>query len=169
MEKYKIMVCSIKVFQTLMEENGLDDSNVEVFDTTAFVSIVSHAKKSIGEMYFRHGVGDVHYFKENHANVINLDIDDVEADFEDAATVYKAITAEQADDLVSFIKNNEHKDFVIHCHAGISRSGGVALFLFDHFDWVDREDFRINVLPRILPNMRIYRALTNCFEESNLL
>ena len=41
---------------------------------------------------------------------------------------------------------NKHKDksvFIIHCSAGISRSGAVATFLYDKFlSEIDKEQFR---------------------------
>jgi predicted protein tyrosine phosphatase len=161
MEKYRVSVCGIKEFEQLMKSNRLDDSNVEKMEQTAFISIVSPQRQNEGYMFRLHGSGDEHYFKENHPNVLNVDLNDVETDEGD----YKAITSEQSTEIMAFILRNERKDFIIHCHAGISRSGGIALFMFDHFDWVDRGKFNLEVQPRIVPNMRIYRELTKQYSQ----
>ncbi len=48
-------------------------------------------------------------------------------DTEDNVPGYETISAEQAKELVDFIKDNRDRTFIIHCDAGQSRSAGVAL------------------------------------------
>lgn len=62
--------------------------------------------------------------------------------------------------IVDFV--NKHKDkssFIVHCSAGISRSGAVATFIKDKFhDEVDSENFNRNN-KNIQPNLYILKKL----------
>lgn len=62
--------------------------------------------------------------------------------------------------IVDFINLNKDKDnFIIHCSAGISRSGAVALFIHDKFiDCIDKDKFR-RENNQILPNLYILNKL----------
>lgn len=40
----------------------------------------------------------------------------------------------QAECLLKFINDNANKDFLIHCFAGVSRSGAVAKFINEHLE-----------------------------------
>lgn len=124
-----IYVLSHVLFNQRCEENKWTDENVETLNDKAFISIV--------------GTPDVttaleidmteHWFKENHNNVINLNFDDVSEDFMYKGALCKALSDEQAKELVAFIENNIGKEFYIHCLAGISRSRGVAKFIADNY------------------------------------
>ena len=61
--------------------------------------------------------------------------------------------------------NNQNKNFLIHCHAGISRSGAVGLFIRDYFDWADKEYFDTNVMGKIHPNANVYKELKQAYER----
>ena len=76
-----------------------------------------------------------HYLK-NGNNVLNLNFDDITEDVEykteeNEVVTFKAITQEQARQLVDFVESNLGKHFIIHCRAGHSRSQGVARAIYD--------------------------------------
>jgi predicted protein tyrosine phosphatase len=109
---------------------------------------------------------NLHWFKKNHDNVLNLEFDDVESDVAlDGKNKYKAFSEEQAREVAEFIDKNKNKTFLIHCLAGISRSGAVGRFLYDYYPWVDREWFDVNVKSRIQPNQRVYNELKKLLLE----
>jgi predicted protein tyrosine phosphatase len=147
----RVHILSKMGFDNLMETNGINDSNVEKFDSIMFISIVDTQNRK----------GP--YFKENHDNVINLRFDDVEHDGEASPTQEestKAFSEEQADELYKFIKKNREKETcIVHCMAGISRSSGCGLFIVDYTK-SNLEDFNRRH-PWISPNQRVYRMLKN--------
>lgn len=63
--------------------------------------------------------------------VLNIEF----ADSSDNGLKYKnEMTNEQAMEIIQHVLNNENKNtFIIHCSAGISRSGAVAAWLYDYF------------------------------------
>jgi predicted protein tyrosine phosphatase len=147
----RVHILSKMGFDNLMETNGINDSNVEKFDSIMFISIVDTQNQK----------GP--YFKEKHDNVINLRFDDVEHDGEASPTQEestKAFSEEQADELYKFIKKNREKETcIVHCMAGISRSSGCGLFIVDYTK-SNLEDFNRRH-PWISPNQRVYRMLKN--------
>jgi protein tyrosine/serine phosphatase len=163
----KIYVLSQFSFDEIAKENDLDDDNVELFKDTAFISIVN-ANGYDGDMQNRYDSDDLHWFKKNHDNVLNLEFDDVESDVAlDGTNQYTAFSEEQAREVVEFIDKNKNKTFLIHCLAGISRSGAVGRFLYDYYPWVDREWFDVNVKRRIQPNQRVYNELKKVYGYEN--
>ena len=54
---------------------------------------------------------------------------DVTSKYVSATDCYEPITGEQAKEIVEFVKKYEKKNFLVHCTAGISRSGAVAMFI----------------------------------------
>lgn len=145
----RVHILSKMEFDSLMKQNGITDSNVEKFDSIMFISIIDTENRA----------GP--YFKEDHENVINLRFDDVEHDGEASPTQEestKAFSEEQAKDLYEFIKKHrEVETCIVHCMAGISRSGAVGTFVngFCQGDW-DRFK-RDNAY--ISPNGRVSRML----------
>jgi len=155
-------------FDLLMKNHNFTDDNIEEQRNTAFISII--ATKSCNEEYIikKHGVDTKHWFKEKHSNVLNLEFDDIEEDLIFSnGVVYKTITTEQADKIIGFIDKNNNKDFLIHCYAGISRSGAVALFLNDFYDWIDKETFQLDYENRIHPNQKVYHELKMALDRFN--
>lgn len=145
----RVHILSKIEFDKLMINNQINDSNVEKFDSIMFISIVDTQN--------RQGP----YFKENHDNVINLRFDDVENDGESSPTQEaqtKAFSEKQAKELYNFIKKNKDKEqCIVHCMAGISRSGAVGTFVngYCQGDW---ERFKRDN-PHIVPNPRVHRML----------
>jgi len=155
----RVHVLSKVEFDGLMVQNKIVDENVEKFDSIFFISLIdNHNQKG-------------HYFKKDHNNVMNLRFDDVEHDGENPRVLaddpdldnmdsenVKAFSKKQANDLYKFIK--KHRDAetcIVHCMAGISRSGAVGTFVngFAQGDW---ELFKRDN-PFISPNGRVHRML----------
>ena len=91
---------------------------------------------------------------------IDEDIYDEVKDF-----TYKTISDEQLDELYDFImKNKDKKNFVVHCTAGISRSGAVGEFVNDLFG-IPYAEFR-KQNPNIIPNTYIKKKLNEkCYQS----
>ena len=132
---------------------NIDDNNIETLPDVAFISIND-----------THGQWNESWLDRDHPNVLRLWFDDVENDHEVSSPTntisVRAFDSEQAQAVVTFVENNRHKKtFIVHCTAGISRSGAVGQFICDYFN-CDREEFlRIN--PHIYPNARVTRMLNN--------
>ena len=115
-------------FDNLCRTNGWDDNNIP--EDSAFISIIG--TKECREEY------EVHWFKEDHDNVLNLEFDDIsieELTWNECK--FTGITKEQAVRCVNFIDNNIGRNFYIHCKAGKSRSQGVVRFILDMY----KEDY----------------------------
>ena len=122
----KVYVYSQPTFDEYCQNNNLNDSNVENLNDEAFISIIG--TKQVNEDYLNEY--DIkHYFNENHANVLNLEFDDVSEDREWNGIHIKAMTEEQAKECVEFIERNLGKNFKIHCRAGVSRSQALGYFI----------------------------------------
>ena len=150
-ERLWIKVLSKPEFNSLMVNNKVNDENVEGLENLALISIND-----------THGNWAVSWFDSDHPNVLRLWFDDIEHDLETSPTnphKCKAFSPEQAKQVFDFINENYEKDFIVHCSAGISRSGAVGAFINDFFAW-DRLNFEKNN-PHILPNPRVRRMLNN--------
>ena len=77
----------------------------------------------------------------------------------------KTISDEQLDELYDFImKNKDKKNFVVHCTAGVSRSGAVGEFVNDLFG-IPYAEFR-KQNPNIIPNTYIKKKLNEkCYQS----
>ena len=90
---------------------------------------------------------------------IDEDIYDEVKDF-----TYKTISDEQVDELYDFImKNKDKKNFVVHCTAGVSRSGAVGEFVNDLFG-IPYAEFR-KQNPNIIPNTYIKKKLNEKWNQ----
>lgn len=96
------------------------------FLATAFISI--HEPKRLPELF-----GDASdSFLDESENVLNLWFNDCEEDLPDVESVL--FDEEMGRKLINFIeKNKDKKQWVLHCTAGISRSGAIGEFLADYF------------------------------------
>jgi predicted protein tyrosine phosphatase len=82
---------------------------------------------SINECY-----GDVYPLKldRNGSNILTVRFADVQSDgHKRMGHDLKKIDEYNNLLILEFINNNKDKNFIIHCHAGISRSSAVALFI----------------------------------------
>ena len=148
----KVHVFSKREFDGVMNHHKITDENVEKFDSIFFISIVDTDQFSESREP---------HFKEDHENVMNLAFDDVEHDLEASPTQQygcKAFSEKQANALFNFIKKHRDKETcIVHCMAGISRSGAVGTFVngYAQGDW---EKFKRDN-PYIHPNGRVHRML----------
>jgi len=161
MEKIRIRVLSKPEFNQAMGQNNITDENVETrMKDSALISIND-----------TEGSWNKSWFDRDHPNVIRLWFDDVENDEQKSPTnafTCKAFSVEQAEQLFNFIKKNADKDFIVHCSAGISRSGAVGSFINDYLN-SDMEYFEKANRHRILPNSHVSRLLNKLAwdEQSN--
>lgn len=148
----KVFITSKKAFVDLMKRKGITNDNVESYKKTFFISINDSC-----------GTDEIPYF-ENKKNVKVLFFDDVEKDLEipvigtKVVQVVKAFTSDQAKELLEFIESHKDKEScIVHCAAGISRSGAVGTFVNDFFGGDFFEFKKQN--PYIHPNGLVLRLL----------
>jgi predicted protein tyrosine phosphatase len=154
----QILATSKVIFDSYMKKKGITLENVESLDKVALISI-NNPEKDFEP-----------YFKEDRANVKVMTFHDCDGtggnipifnESPRAGTYTVALqpfTREQAKELFAFIKANKEKDtFLIHCTAGVARSGAVATFIQDYIgtDW---EKFKRDN-SSIQPNAHVYRLL----------
>lgn len=162
----KVHVVNKRTFDQLMVMNNITDENVEKRDNMFLISIIGtdtdnpYADNPDFAEQWAQQMG--HYFKEDHDNVMNLQFDDVEHDggIDPMGIVHrtKAFSEKQAERLFKFIEKNRDKEqCIVHCMAGVSRSGAVGEFIngYAQGDWATFK--RMN--PQILPNGRVLRML----------
>lgn len=152
----EIKVLSHVDFDELCEENNWSDSNIP--ENIAFISIIG--TDFIRDRFLERKDG--HWFKEEHDNVLNLEFDDVEREFEFKDGKAYPISDEQVKKSVSFIMNNLGKDFIIHCYAGISRSVAFGSFIKQvNGDYKTNKEF-------LFPNQDVLIKLKRCYREDYL-
>jgi predicted protein tyrosine phosphatase len=156
----KIYVLSQYLYDKMAKKNELNEDNVESFDV-AFISTVNVHKYKDEGMKSLYDRENIHWFNENHSNVLNLEFDDVIRDNKDE---YKAFSEEQAQEIIGVIDRNKNKIFLIHCLGGISRSRAIGQFLCDYYLWVDKKWFNKNLKPEIQPNRKVYNELKKKFQ-----
>ena len=154
-KQMNINVLSKPVFNNLMREHKINDDTVENYKDVFFISI-NDTKTS---PYYKES-----WFKRDHDNVKVLYFDDVESEGETSPTnsgKCKPFTEKMAEDLCNFInKNLGSGQAIIHCEAGISRSGAVGSFICDMSKSNFPKFLRDN--PQISPNGRVLRMLNKC-------
>lgn len=156
-EQPKIYVMSKVQFQDTLNRNGIDDTTVDEYIKVAFICI----NDSSGDYY--HDPLFVH----DHHNVLNLWFDDVENEGELSPTnkgENRAFSTQHASRIIEFLESNKHVDtLMIHCAAGISRSGAVGRVALEYLQG-NRESFKINN-GQINPNPRVERMLNEAWHK----
>ena len=151
----KINVLSKVKFIELLSSQNINDSNVENYNQF-YISINNSNAQP--------------YFKENHSNVLNLFFDDVTQNYKQHEIVdyekrtirtsrnLKAITDEDAITILEFLEQNKDcPSLIVHCSAGISRSGAVGLFINDYMRQSYFDFMKIN--PQVKPNPLVLELL----------
>jgi len=162
----QVNVWSKNQFIQMLSIRGITDANVEDYKATCFISINDTS-------------ADDTYFSKNHRNVLTMRFDDVAHDLYDVEIVNgkvqnsnvikaKALTIEQAAELYNFIQTqiaDKRGQCIVHCTAGISRSGAVGSFI-NQLTEADDEKFKRDN-PHILPNQHIMQLLNKVKNELN--
>lgn len=73
------------------------------------------------------------HYLENSDNVLNIDFDDLEQDFNIGEYHFKTITDKQAKQIYDFLTKHSDKHIICHCRAGKSRSAAISEFLLQMF------------------------------------
>lgn len=132
---------------TILNENQFIDKvlpHIDDWKDTFFISIKQPDEKEA--------------LREDSENYRTYWFYDVEEDFVTNSHSYKAISEEQAKDMFEFIKKHSNKNnFIVHCAAGVSRSGAVGSFVHEYFGGKYKELLKKH--PNILPNGRVTRLL----------
>jgi predicted protein tyrosine phosphatase len=157
----KILILNKREFNKFMEYNMINDDNVEEQDML-IVSINQPCESHI--IMGRSGVYS--HFSRQHSNVMIMHFMDVGENyinnFEELNGVcYQFFNKYKAKKLYEFIKRNKDKKLaVLHCSAGISRSGAVGTFIYDMYgkDTMTWEEFQ-RKNPYIHPNEHILKLL----------
>jgi predicted protein tyrosine phosphatase len=148
----KIPILSKGGFKRVLEELSTSESNVEKLEDYVFISILN--TDVIGD--------NVGYFKSNKSNVLILNFNDIEEDVEVSPGIFsRTISNNQSMEIIEFINRNKeiiiNGKCVVHCSAGVSRSGAVGLFINNYFSF-DEDLFRY-FNSNIIPNKTVLDAL----------
>jgi len=149
----KVLVISKREFDKVMRDNKITAENIENRSKVAFISIND-----------TFGTTETPFFKEDKENLRILFFDDVTEDTKLNWGTAKAFNKEQGKIVLEFLNKIKDRDtLIVHCHAGISRSGAVGQFAADYFG-LDYKEFR-NLNPHIHPNSTVTRILRELARE----
>lgn len=146
-ENAMILILSKDYFNYILSSKNINDDNVIEKIDLAFISINDSTSK-------------YSYFKKDHKNVITLKFDDLIEPLFD----YVLFNKDHAKILLEFIERNKDKKFIIHCEAGISRSGAIGQFINDTYKKMDESKFK-ELNKHISPNQLVYNTLKNMYNE----
>lgn len=149
-----IKILSKKNFDKLISIEGINDGNVENIKNVAFISVLNSPSNNwFGEdQYYMNSI-----FEKEHNNVLILTFDDVE----NSINGNISFDEKMANKLIEFIDQNKNRDFIIHCAAGISRSGAIGTFIKDYLELNSEEFKKYN--PYVQPNSHVLRVLNKIF------
>lgn len=153
----RVLVVPKHFFIDLLRHEGIDDSNVEQRTGIAFISIQN--SKGI-ELWAEP------YFKADHENAISLVFDDLTDKDTEVLENYpgsRLISKEDAEKIVEFVERNKDRRFLVHCTAGVSRSGAVGEYIrrVINLDW--GKFIRAN--PHVKPNNYVLMMLMRAKRE----
>ena len=136
----------VKAIAKLVFDKHFTDKEFKYYDYACFISIIDNDEKKFDKLI---------------DNFLQVKMWDIEEDlFENGQLKYERPNDKELKNIVDFI--NKYKDksvFIVHCSAGISRSGAVATFLYDKFlSEIDKEQFR-RENRYIIPNLYILNRL----------
>ena len=129
----EIHTLSAADFKRTMQNNDLYDSNIEMRTDLAVISIGNSFEDDLADDIFANGPSS-HWFKRRHRNVLNLDFDDIAAPDEwknmSKCTQYVLFDENMARQIADFVDSNRNASvWIVHCSAGVSRSGAVSKWL----------------------------------------
>lgn len=153
-----VKAVSRKYFEGICREHGFTDANMP--NDMFFICI-----------HNTNGENSTPYFKQDHPNVLKLAFDDCSQDetgtlLSGEPYTQKAMTKEQAEIIYDFLiaqKQNGVQKGLLHCSAGISRSGAVVTFAADVLE-VDQSAFK-KMNQYIRPNPHVMSLLNGILWE----
>jgi len=130
-----IHTLSVADFKRTMKDNGLSDKNIEQWTELAIISIGNSFEDELADDIYANGPSS-HWFKFTHANVLNLDFDDIAAPegWKELSKCGQYILFDEnmAHQIADFVEANKNATvWLVHCSAGVSRSGAVSKWLKD--------------------------------------
>lgn len=155
-----VKILSKNTFDSYVSSLGVSDVNITKITDMCFISITDT---------------DGHlepYFKSDHENVLNLQFDDCSEDVQipiigtDEIRPVVAMKTGQAQSVIDFVDRHKNRIFIIHCTAGVSRSGAVGTFVSNYLG-KDPVEFRKRN-PYILPNPHVLSLLNRQIWERTL-
>lgn len=112
-------------------------------------------------------------FINNEANplthlyrVLSLDFDDIDGNYANETPECTPMSTEQAKMILNFVEHNMCNNFIISCHAGVSRSAGVCAALEKIYNGDDKHIFNS---PKYVPNRYCYRKVLDVAFEMGAL
>lgn len=130
-----IKVLARQEFIRLCKENNWTDDNLP--DNFVFISITD--------------TPDLHYLNSSN-KVLNVEFGDVDPISNEPG----CLSIDLGLKILDFIEKNKGKDFIIHCMAGMSRSAGIAYFIWTYY-------LEMSDCPWPLFNRGVYRRMVECY------
>ena len=148
------MIKTIKAISKAEFDYNFSDEKFKYYDYAAFISILDCDNNESK-------------YDESVSNFLQVKMWDIEDDvIKDNITIYTKPSDKELKRIVDFIEIHKDKQiFIIHCSAGISRSGAVARYLLYRFhNEVDSKKFyKENKF--IQPNLYIFYKLKEIFKN----
>lgn len=148
------MAKTIKAISKVEFDSNFSDNKFNYYDYAAFISILDY---------------DNNESKYNLSipNFLQVKMWDIEDDIiKDGIVVYTKPSDKELERIIDFIEDHKNKQvFIIHCSAGISRSGAIARYLLHRFhNEIDSKKFyKENKF--IQPNLYIFYRLKEIFKN----
>ena len=128
-------------FKHTMKNNDLYDCNIEQRTDVAVISIANSSEDSDPDDIFANGPSS-RWFQQRHRNVLNLMFDDISASGAEslagssAGDGYVLFDESMAREIAAFVDaNKDVAVWIVHCSAGVSRSGAVSRWLKDRLEF----------------------------------
>lgn len=126
-------------FKRTMQDNNLYDCNIEQRTDLAIISIGNSFDDELADDIFANGPSS-HWFRFPHKNVLNLNFDDIAAPEEWKAlskcSQFVLFDENIAHQIVNFVETNRVATiWIVHCSAGVSRSGAISKWLKDWLEY----------------------------------
>lgn len=142
----KVTVLSKANFNNYLFANDIDNSNINNNDI-AYISI--------------RGKNDKPSVINDCDNFLIIIVDDIGENEKNESLI--KFNENHAITIINFIERNKYKKHIIvHCLAGISRSGAVGYFINDYYAKEDFLSFKRRN-PALIPNTHIYVTLKNTY------
>ena len=137
----EIHTLSAADFKHTMKNNDLYDCNIEQRTDVAVISVANSFEDSEPDDIFANGPSS-RWFRQRHRNVLNLTFDDISAfgveplAGSSAGGGYVLFDENMAREIVAFVETNKDASvWIVHCSAGVSRSGAVSRWLKDRLSF----------------------------------